>query len=310
MPKVSIIIPVYNVEKYIRRCLVSVQNQSMHDIEIIVVNDCTQDNSMTIVKELAQKDKRIRILSHERNMGPMWARKTGYNVATCDFITFCDGDDYLPPMAIEMLYLTGQDSKADIISGNYVYITVRGEKKLWKNELKYGNLRSDILKSLLRHELKHSLWAKLFNASLFRDFEYDTYANATNGEDGCLLYQVINHVNKIVQIESVVYYYMQNLESSSQIRYNENAIKSICLANKTVESIVSIYPELNADLNRYITNSLCALYVREYDQNRTHLSIHIANNRLQHYISMNNIIRYLDYKKMLSLFIRYRLFKH
>ena len=81
MPKVSVVVTVYNVEKYIRRCIESIQKQTIKDIEIIVVDDGTPDNSMSIVEEIAHNDDRIRIILHEKNMGLMWARKPGYTTA-------------------------------------------------------------------------------------------------------------------------------------------------------------------------------------------------------------------------------------
>ena len=128
MPKVSVIVPVYNVEKFIRRCLISIQQQSLDDIEIIVVNDATPDNSMAIVQELAKDDHRITILNHEKNLGPMCTRETGYMAAIGDYITFCDSDDYMPKDALEKLYSTAVASNADIVSGNSIYLTVKGEK--------------------------------------------------------------------------------------------------------------------------------------------------------------------------------------
>lgn len=309
MPLVSIVIPVYNVEKYILRCINSIQQQSLDDIEIIVVNDGTPDNSMAVVQELAKKDQRITILNQGKNMGPMRARETGYLAATGDFITFCDSDDYMPKDALEKLYSAAVRSNADIISGNSIYITVNGEELLWKSELKYGNTNVNVLRSLLRWELSHNLWGKLFKASLLQNYKYNTYEYATNGEDGCLFYQVVANMNKAVLIDDVVYYYMQNVESLSQRRLTEGGIKSICILNKTRDNVVSSYPELYADLNRCITNILCGLYVQGYNSGITHLSKHISEMGLRHYISFRNIVKYLDFLKIIKAIVRYKILK-
>lgn len=310
MPKVSVLIPVYNVEKYIKRCMVSIQQQTLSDIEIVVVNDCTPDNSMVIVQELAKDDQRIKILNHDKNMGLMWTRRTGYMAATGDYVTFCDSDDYMPSVALEKLYLSAVESNADIVSGNAIYSTVTGKDILIKNELKYGVMNVCVLKSLLRHELSHTLWGKMFKVSLLKDFNYHIYEHATNGEDGCLFYQVVTNSNKTILIDDIVYYYMQNLESSTQLRYNENAIKSICILNQTRDNIVSSYPELYADLNRCVTTILCGLYVQGYNNENTNLCKHIKERGLEHYVSFSNIVMYLNYVQTIKAFLRNRRQNH
>lgn len=309
MPLVSVVIPVYNVEKYILRCINSIQQQSLDNIEIIVVDDYTPDNSMSIVKELAENDNRIKILAHEKNMGLMWTRRTGYMVATGDYLAFCDSDDCLPPTAIENLYRAAMTSDADIVCGNHLYITTKGEIIKHKNDLRYGTSPVGVLKSLLCHEMTHTLWGKLFKASLFHDYEYKTYEHVTNGEDGCLFYQVVRNMNKTILIDDYVYHYMQNLESSTQRRLNDNAINSICILNKTRDNIISSYPELYDDLNRYITNILCIFYVLGYNKGNTQLYKHIKENGLRHYVSFSNLMKYLNYGQILKLIIRYKILK-
>lgn len=103
-PIVSVIVPVYNVEKYIKQCINSIQVQTFGNIEIICVNDCTQDNSMKIVKELAKNDSRIKIISHIKNKGLGAARNTGLNAAKGKYCLFVDSDDWINPKCIETVY--------------------------------------------------------------------------------------------------------------------------------------------------------------------------------------------------------------
>ncbi len=97
--KVSVIIPVYNVEKYIDRCLISVLDQTWKELEIILVNDGSTDNSGVICDKYAQKDKRIRVI-HKTNGGLSSARNTGNNVATGEYIMYLDSDDYISKTCI------------------------------------------------------------------------------------------------------------------------------------------------------------------------------------------------------------------
>lgn len=98
----SIIIPVYNVEKYIRQCLESIQNQSFQDYEVLIVDDCGNDNSIEIAKEFAQKDSRFKIFHHEYNKGVSAARNTALNNATGKYIVFVDPDDWIENKLLEM----------------------------------------------------------------------------------------------------------------------------------------------------------------------------------------------------------------
>lgn len=104
MPKISIIIPIYNVERYIRQALDSVINQTLKDIEIICVNDCTPDNSFKIVKEYAAKDSRFILIEQEANQGQGVARNKGIDVATGEYIMFLDPDDWFELDACELAY--------------------------------------------------------------------------------------------------------------------------------------------------------------------------------------------------------------
>lgn len=112
--KISIIIPVYNVEKYLRECLDSVLNQTLTDIEIICINDGSTDNSLQILEEYAAKDERIKIINQE-NKGLACARNTGINNATGKYIFFLDSDDYLLPNVISELYDNAQNFDVDIL---------------------------------------------------------------------------------------------------------------------------------------------------------------------------------------------------
>ncbi len=119
MPKVSIIIPVYNVEPYLRKALDSVVNQTLRDIEIICINDCSPDNSLAILEEYAQRDSRIKIINQETNQGQGVARNLGIDMATGEYLTFLDPDDWLELNACELLYNTARDNNAKVVRAAY-----------------------------------------------------------------------------------------------------------------------------------------------------------------------------------------------
>lgn len=133
MPKVSVIIPVYNVEKYITQALDSVVNQTLVDIEIICVNDCTPDKSFEIVKEYASKDKRFVLLENEDNCGQGVARNKALEIAKGDYIMFLDPDDWLELDACEKAYnQIVKNNNEIVLFGLYKYSEVKDTKKVSK----------------------------------------------------------------------------------------------------------------------------------------------------------------------------------
>ena len=114
-PYISIVLPTYNVEKYISRCLHSCLSQSLNDFEIIVVDDCGSDNSIEIAVAYAEQDRRIRIIKNQNNMGTYHARRVGVENACGDYIVFLDPDDELTPLSLELIYKDFLGSNAEIL---------------------------------------------------------------------------------------------------------------------------------------------------------------------------------------------------
>lgn len=303
MVQVSVIIPVYNVENYIGRCIESVINQTFSDIEIILIDDCSTDNSYSIIKEYAEKDDRIIALHHDGNHGPMVARRLGDKVARGHYITYCDGDDVLPNTSLENLYEAALSSNADIVSGNYAYVKVNGETLIKGNTLNYGQNSEALLKSLLRCEMSHILCSKLFKSCLLKDYDYEVLDHMKNAEDGYIFYQIAINAKKIIQLPNVVYYYMQNTNSSSQRRLNDDSIYNICLFNVKRISVVSRFPSLNVDLHKCITGNLFRLYGLGYNKD-TNISSYIKENNLQEYVSLSKLYKYHNLKDIIKLLLK------
>jgi glycosyltransferase involved in cell wall biosynthesis len=120
MPKMSLVIPVYNVEDYLRECLDFCINQTLKDIEIICINDASSDNSALILKEYEEKDNRVKIITHEKNRGLGGARNSGKDAATGDYIWFIDSDDFIVSHACEILYSCAIQNNADIVRFNAI----------------------------------------------------------------------------------------------------------------------------------------------------------------------------------------------
>ena len=299
MSKISVCIPVYNVEKFIARCLESILHQSLTDIEVIVVNDCSPDKSMDIVRDYAKTDNRIKIIEHTKNQGLMMARHTGYMAATGDFITFCDSDDTLADGSLECLYNEAIITNADIVSGVIQYIPVKGKPYCWKNRLSYGNDKKSVFKSLLLDEFGHNLCSRLFRRALLQEYKYETYEHATNGEDGMLFYQAVDNARKVVIVDSVVYEYWQNLESSSQVRLKDKALKSIALLNMIRIKTSGKYPELKKLVDKKITTVYWNLKSCGYDVHEKFSSV-----GLEQYCKVFGAISIMGFVGFLKMSIR------
>ena len=136
-PKISIIIPVYNSEKYLSECLDSIVNQTLKEIEIICVNDGSTDNSLSILKEYTSKDKRIKIIDKE-NEGQGYARKCGLDIANGKYILFCDSDDYYAELtAFEELYNYIENVKSDVVLFDFIQKNVIDKSIDYKTNYKY-----------------------------------------------------------------------------------------------------------------------------------------------------------------------------
>ena len=126
MDKISIIVPVYNVDKYLKRCVDSLLKQTYENIEIILVNDCSPDNSAQIISEYEMSDSRVKGITQPQNMGVSAARNRGLEEASGEWIAFCDGDDwYLPEFCEEMLN-SAKENGSDFVICDYQLVSDNG----------------------------------------------------------------------------------------------------------------------------------------------------------------------------------------
>lgn len=257
---VSVAIPVYNVEDYIEACLKSVINQSYSNLDIVVVNDCTPDSSMKIVEKYAAFDKRIRIKSNSANKGLMWTRMVGYREAIGDYVVFLDSDDVLPQNAVESLLKKALECDSDIVCGKISLIKDGKHACYYPNSLNYGNDKMSAYKSVLKWEITHNLAGKIFKRELFAKYQYLTFENFTNCEDGCLFYQILDNIDRIDNVDAVTYHYYYYSRSSSHNKLSSRAIETIMIFLKIREQILSKYPTLQDELkhdNTFTLTSLC-----------------------------------------------------
>lgn len=225
--KVSIITPVYNTGKYIGRCLDSILNQSHQDFEVICVNDCSPDNAMSVVGAYAEKDSRIKALSHDRNRGPMVARQTGIQASSGDFYMFVDSDDTLPADALETLMAVAQEKSSDIVVAGHTLVDEHGNKIREELPFTSGEFTSqEIINLLVEKKIRHNLAFCIFAKSLFNRNFY-TLENQNNCEDMILFYELVGASKQISLIQRSVYDYYQTPGSTTHSRITPNVLNQM-----------------------------------------------------------------------------------
>lgn len=265
--KISIIIPVYNVEKYIERCIESILNQSLQEFEVIIVNDVTPDHSMRIVDRYAKQDSRFVVLEHKRNMGPMCARETGYKVAKGDYIMFCDSDDYFPEGTLTTMYEEIVRQKVDIVIGGYAIVDDNRIKSKHLPKLLGGGDSIALFKTLLTGEVPHSLCAKIYSRRLFDNYEYKTFEGQTNGEDAMLFYQITENIDSFSCIDSYIYNYYINSSSTTQNRYSEKQIIQIAKVVGFIYNLTWKYECLREYTEQFSIKVISRLVLKGYSLN-------------------------------------------
>lgn len=246
---ISIIVPIYNVEDYLRQCLDSILEQTLSHFEVILVNDGSPDSSGDICREYVEKDSRFHYFEKE-NGGLSDARNYGIERARGEYLTFIDSDDYIDPLHLEYLYNTLMNNDADISVSNYMnyhtsiatfYLHTFGdyyEKNYSSEEL------LDNLAILERNDLSFStIWGKLYKRSVF---SFLRFPKGVIGEDVALIYKIYTQVQKIVYFHKDTYIY----------RENESGITKS-----------KIYPLVTAQLN-HVAERLALLAIMGYDVTR------------------------------------------
>ena len=223
MCKISVIIPIYNVEPYLKRCLDSVVNQTLSDIEIILINDCSTDNSLEIAQSYTQKDKRIILIDLPINQGAAAARNKGLEVASGEYLGFVDPDDAIDLNFYEELYKKAKETDADIIKGNLILFNLDGTTTL-------STLNEKITKNG-RFEFSYEWPSAIYKHSFVKDNNIIIPEDTNNGEDVVFLYRCLLKTEKLELLNSVNYYYLRregSLYSEKMPPYKiTNTIKSL-----------------------------------------------------------------------------------
>jgi glycosyltransferase involved in cell wall biosynthesis len=207
--KVSIIVPVYNAEKHLRLCIDSVINQTLQEIEIIIINDGSTDNSKEIILDYVKKDNRI-IFIDSANEGVSSARNKGIEKASGQYIGFVDADDYLDSDIYQKLFYNAEKNNASLAICNAFVIAeeVEPKKRLQlKNESLLVSDKAGLVLDFLAFKYDNANWNKIYAASIIKENHLQFHKNLSIWEDLLFNLQFIAFVNKIVILNESLYYY-------------------------------------------------------------------------------------------------------
>lgn len=234
---VSIVVPIYNVEDYLEKCIESILNQTYKNIEVLLINDGSPDNCERICKKYEKKDKRIKYFK-QKNAGLSAARNTGIELSTGKYIMFVDSDDYINYNIVEKLYGIIIDNNASIAMCNYKKVYDKdtcdmskkenGKIVLYRGNKKYSNLFNKL------KTVTTIACAKIYDKNLFNDIKYPL---GKLHEDEYTMYKLLNLSKKIVYADCKYYYYYQRPNSISK-SYN---IKRIDILDALKEKMNFFY---------------------------------------------------------------------
>lgn len=242
MSKVSVVVPIYNVEQYLNKCIESIVDQTYEDLEIILVDDGSTDSSPSICDEWKEKDKRV-VVIHKENGGLSSARNAGLEVATGDYIMFEDSDDWLELDIVEKCVARIENDKSDLVIFGYKKVD---EKSKDLGDFTFGNdtftkeeMSSQLHKRILEMSFGYA-WNKLYRLSIIKESELVSDGSIIDREDLCFNLQLFNYLKKISFLDCVGYYYLQretSLLHNSDLKRLDSA-GDFC---KKIDLITGIY---------------------------------------------------------------------
>ncbi len=294
---ISVIVPVYNVEKYIRNCLDSIVNQTYKDLEIILVDDGSTDRSGTICDEYAEKDARIKVI-HKGNEGQSIARNIGLENATGEFIGFVDSDDTIELEMFKNLHSAIQDVDIAICGHNIVWnqnieTTSTGDEKILPQEL----LWQEILGSL-----NNAVWNKLFRRDLIGGIYFDS--RFAHGEDLIFNILYLKSAKMGRLIDKPLYNYYKHGDSITTGKFTRRKLLEIASKDEALRLVQEIYPPMIKTAEKYCFRARMNI-MRNIYKAKLELQYHVELSAYRQYINKNysSIKNQLRSKERLEVFL-------
>lgn len=279
---VTIVVPVYKVEKYIDKCINSILNQTYKNLEIILVDDGSPDTCGEICDNYAKQDIRIKVI-HKENGGLSDARNAGIDIATGRFISFIDSDDYIDSEYIELLYRTIIKDKSDMAISSHKAIYENGtilEKATGEESILDSK---EVLKRILYDDgIDLSAWAKLYKMELFKEIRYP---KGRLFEDAATTYKLIDRCKSISIISKSTYNYVIRRSSITNENFSEKKMDLIISTEEMCNYVKKKYPDLEKASNRRLMYAYLSTLTQLLKSNKRNAKI---EKQLYFYIKENS----------------------
>lgn len=278
-PLISVIVPVYNVEKYLHTCVESILSQTYENIEVILIDDGARDSSPAICDSFAEKDARVRVI-HKENGGVAKARNTGIEEATGEFYCFIDADDHVHPEYISCMYSLREKTDADISMCSYIYKWPDGTTKLTRNTgYSEEHTFCDSGKEALGKMLYGKIYAPSCYGKLFAKHIKAHFPKYSIGEDMLACTKYLAEAENVAMVNKPFYFYMQHDESVMHTVNPDKIFDLVVTGDEMIKIVAEKCPESLRAAKYYIIEknmiALMKLYGMEGQEDKIK---HIGNN--------------------------------
>lgn len=299
--KVSILVPIYNVELFIERCTLSLFDQTMsQDIEYVFVNDCSTDRSVKLLNEIIERypklKKNIKIISHLKNKGLACARETALMNATGKYLLTVDSDDWIELDMVENLYRATNNSTIDVVSCDY-YIEYRKKNRIIVQNV--GTTPLDCLHNIFLGNAHGGTCFRLIKRSIYIENNIHYFEGINMLEDISVLHKVLLNAKTIKHINNPYYHYFQGNTTSYSTKLSHNSKKNMISLVPIIEEQLKLY-----NCEKKVWNSFCVFKLRIKSlliENSTSINEIRSYNNLYNEISIDKNRRYLSLKERLLL---------
>ena len=252
MDKISVIIPVYNVEKYLSRCLESVINQTYENLEIILINDGSKDRSGLICDYYVKKDNRIKVF-HQENQGLSAARNKGIEVASGEYIGFLDSDDYIEKDMYQILFSNAIKYDADITACSSKIMLLNGKVKLGESDGNILVLNKFEAVAEIINKIDGAVWNKLYKSNLIKSLKFER--GKVHGEDLYFQFQCLTRCNKVVYVNSCKHNYIKRCNSITTSTFSERIFDQVYFKDLIYDLIDKEFKEYRITAKKWCFNA-------------------------------------------------------
>ncbi|MCX9111806.1 glycosyltransferase family 2 protein [Aeromonas veronii] len=258
MPKVSVVMPVYNAQKYLSRAFIGLMEQSLDDVEFLIIDDGSTDDSLEIIQgilsQYPNRKNQVVIISRE-NRGVAASRAEGVCNATGDYVIQHDSDDWADPDWLSLMYSTALTESADIVVCDYSIVTKRNTNSVIQNIKASGR---ECAKLLLSNEISNANWNKLIKLDFLRKFDVNYSQGIDMGEDFLFSFKAFFFAKKVSKVDVPLYYYNMCNESSLTRKYSEKSFEDIRKLVSITERFI-IEHNCEAEFIRFVANFKCSV---------------------------------------------------